>query len=114
VANPEKVKDESLRTQLELAKTQLRAANPTEAVRTLADAFLAMLAKHPDLREATVAGRRGRMAVVTQWPRLGANLALESLADGEPRIEFVRDRFAMSEALTYYEFTVDTAVRQGL
>jgi hypothetical protein len=39
---------------------------------------------------------------------------MESLREGTPKIEFKRDRFVMSEAITYYEFTVDTAIQQGL
>jgi hypothetical protein len=31
-----------------------------------------------------------------------------------PKIDYVRDHFAVSEAITYYEFTLETAVGQGL
>jgi hypothetical protein len=31
----------------------------------------------------------------------------------DPKIELVRDRFALSEAITYFEFTLDTAIAQG-
>ncbi len=45
-----------------------------------------------------------------RWPRLGANLDLESVKAGKPVIEFERERFSTSEAIMYYEFTVDTAI----
>lgn len=111
MANLDNVKDAALKARLAGAHGQLRAGKSTEAVHALADAFLSMLAMRPDLKDATVAGRRGPMPLVSMWPRLGADLSVD--ADG-PRIEFTRDRFAMSEAFTYYEFTVDTAVNQGL
>jgi hypothetical protein len=36
------------------------------------------------------------------------------MRDGDPKIEFVREKFAMSEAITYFEFTVDTAIQQEM
>ena len=111
MANLDNVKDDGLKARLAEAHSQLRAGKSTEAVHSLADAFLAMLTMRPDLKSATVAGRRGPMPLVSMWPRLGADLSVE---EAGPKIEFTRDRFAMSEAFTYYEFTVDTAVNQGL
>ena len=111
----DRVADESLRRQLDAAFTALRGGQPTDAVRTLADAFLSMLQDHPELLSETVAARAGnRVPLVMRWPALGANLVAGSVRDGEPKIEFVRDRFAMSEALTYYEFTVDVALDHSL
>ena len=111
MANLDNVRDEALKARLAEANAQLRAGKSTEAVHALADTFLAMLAMRPDLKDATVAGRRGPMPLVSMWPRLGAELSVETSG---PKIEVTRDRFAMSEAFTYYEFTVDTAVNQGL
>ena len=50
--------------------------------------------------------------MLMRWPVLGANLAPDSVKAGEPRIDYVRERFALSEAITYYEFTVDTALAE--
>ncbi|MGH9197993.1 MAG: hypothetical protein ACRD1T_19950, partial [Acidimicrobiia bacterium] len=94
----QKIKDEDLRSRLELAHSQLRAREATEAVRVLADSFIQMLTKHPDLFDATSMVRGRRMPVVMRWPALGANLAPGSIRERNPRIEFVRDHFAMSEA----------------
>ena len=115
MAKHDGVKDDALRAAFADAFTALRANRPTDAVRTLADTFLALLRDHPELLTETVAARAGnRMPLVGRWPALGANLVAGSVRDGEPKIEFVRDRFAMSEALTYYEFTVDIALDHDL
>jgi hypothetical protein len=111
----DKVVDEDLRRRLSDANASLRANQPTEAVRALADTFVWMLRTHPELMAATEPVRGGRQVpVVLRWPALGANLDPASVRSGEPTIQFTRDRFAMSEAITYFEFTVDTAVSHGL
>ena len=115
MAKHDAVKDEALRSSFDSAFAALRGGKPTDAVRTLADAFVSMLRDHPSLVEETVAGRNGaRVSLVGRWPALGANLVPGSVRDGDPKIELVRDRFAMSEALTYYEFTVDVALDHSL
>jgi hypothetical protein len=74
-----------------------------------------MLKAKPDLVEETVAARAGRrMPLIMRWPALGANLSRESVDAKDPKIDFVRDHFAVSEAITYYEFTIDTAIDQGM
>ena len=116
MAKHDGVKDEALRSAFDAAFASLRGGAPSDAVRTLADTFLGMLRDHPSLLTETVSGRVGaaRMPLVGRWPALGANLVPGSVRDGAPKIEFVRDRFAMSEALTYYEFTVDVALDHSL
>lgn len=104
------ITDPELRALLAEAHGLLRSGDPSAAVHVLADVFIRMVVEHPELRSKTAAVRGGRaMPVLARWPALGANLDLASLGQDKPRIEFVRDRFAMSEALTYYEFTVDLA-----
>lgn len=111
----DRVVDEDLRRRLADAHTSLRANQPTEAVHALADTFVWMLRTHPELLAATEPVRGGRQVpVVFRWPALGADLDPASVRAGEPTIVFTRDRFAMSEAITYFEFTVDTAVGHGL
>ncbi|HZA61187.1 MAG TPA: hypothetical protein VE754_05815 [Actinomycetota bacterium] len=111
----DRIKDEELKARLTQANEQLRSGQATDAVRGLADTFLWMLRTKPELLDESVPLRAGRrMPLVMRWPALGANLSLESVRAREPRIEFVRDHFALSEAITYFEFTVDTAVAQGM
>ena len=114
MANFANVKDEVLRKQIEEANGHMRARKPTEAVHALVDAFQSMLEKHPELLSASVPGRRGSRPLAMAWPALGANFVAGSVRDGKPQIEFTKDRFAMSEAITYYEFVVDTAVKEGM
>ncbi len=111
---PEKIKDEALRTRVAHAYGQLRAGDPSGAVRTLADAFVDLLVRHPALLELTTTVRGRPIPLVTRWPAFGANLVLDPEGGQPPRVELVRERFALSEALTYYEFLVDLAVDQGL
>jgi len=111
MANLADVTDTQLRSELEIAHGQLRSNKPTDAVHTLSDAFLGYLERNPSVLTKTAPVRDGReVPIVMRWPALGANLSMQSIRDGEPRIEFTRERFAMSEALTYYEFTVETAL----
>ena len=110
----DKIVDDELKARLTQANDQLRAGKATEAVRGLADTFLWMLRTRPELLDATMPLRAGRtMPLVMRWPALGANLSLESVRARDPTIELVRDRFALSEAITYFEFTLDTAIAQG-
>jgi hypothetical protein len=114
MAKPDQVTDADLRTQIEDARTKMRAGDGTAAVHTLTDAFLYMMRKKPEMLEASGEMRFGQMPMVFRWPNLGANLVRESIVQKAPRIEFIRDHFAVSEAITYYEFTLETAVAQGL
>jgi hypothetical protein len=111
----DKIHDAELRSRLTEAHQQLRSNQPTDAVRSLADTFLWMLKAKPELLGETVAARAGRrLPLVMRWPALGANLSRESVEAKDPKISFIRDHFAMSEAITYYEFTIDTAIDQGM
>jgi hypothetical protein len=50
---------------------------------------------------------------VMMFPRLGAKLEREE--DGKfPTVKWDRETFAFSEAATYFEFAVDSLVREGL
>lgn len=115
MAKHDGVSDPALRGQFDSAFGALRGGDPSGAVRVLAEAFLGMLRDHPSLLTETVAARGGaRASLVMRWPALGANLVAGSVRDGDPKIEFVRERFAMSEALTYYEFAVDVALDHSM
>lgn len=114
MARPDQVQDAELRAQIEEARRQMRGGDGTSAVHTLASAFLYMCDKKPEMLDAGAASRFGQVPMVMRWPALGANLSRESVMARAPAIEFVRDHFAVSEAITYYEFTLDTAVNQRM
>ncbi len=114
MAKPDQITDADLRAQIEDARKQMRSGDGTAAVHTLSDAFLAMMRKKPEMLEATGEMRFGQMPMVFRWPNLGANLSRDSVIAKAPKIDFIRDHFAVSEAITYYEFTLETAVAQGL
>jgi hypothetical protein len=106
----EKIQNEELRGMLDRAHAQLRAGQTTDAVHQISTAFLRLLELKPELAGRRVGVRGRQMPVALRWPALGANLKLESLRAGKPEIEFKRERFAVSEAMTYYEFLSDTAI----
>jgi hypothetical protein len=114
MSRADKIKDPELRSQVNDAYGQLRGGDPSGAVRSLAAAFTGTLSAHPELLELTTTVRGRAIPIVTRWPAFGANLVLDPERGEPPRIDFVRERFAVSEALTYFEFLVDLALDQGL
>ncbi len=112
---PDQIADAELRGQVEKAHKEMRSGDGTAAVRTLADAYLYMMKTKPSLLDEKVEMRPGfSIPLVMRWPALGANLTLPSVMAKKPEIEFIRERFAVSEAITYYEYTLETAIQQGI
>jgi len=109
----EDIKNEELRGLVEQAYKELRAGDPTACVRTLARCYLRLIELRPDMLTKTAPVRGRRFPLVMRWPALGANLSLASVRAGKPEIDFVRERFATSEAMTYYEFVLETLVSTG-
>ena len=97
---PEEVQDEELRGMITEAHQALRKGDYAESVRRCGDAMLKLLAKHPEMIDGPV----GKM-IALRWPQLGANLQMKQ--GQEPRIVFERENFVFSEAITYYEFTLE-------
>ncbi len=114
MAKPEQVTDSELRALIESAHDMMRKGNATDAVKTLTSAYLKLLTMKPELLDETIEPRPGRkMPAVMRWPALGANLTLDSVLRKQPEIEFIRDRFSVSEAITYYEYTLESAIHAG-
>ena len=85
-----------------------------DAVQTLVDALHRLLELKPELASEQLEPRPGwKMHFLSRWPQLGANFVKGSLDKNEPEIEFVKENFALSEAITYYEFTLETAIKRG-
>jgi hypothetical protein len=103
----ERITDDKLRQSLATAHASLRAGDYADVVQRCADAYLELLRRKPELLE----GMMGRMRIM-MFPRLGARL--EPQEAGLPKLEWDRERFAFSEAVTYFEFAVDQLVREGI
>ncbi len=106
-AKLERIRDEALRESLRAAHASLVAGNYPDVVRRAAEAYVELLRRKPELLE----GPMGRFRIFA-FPRLGAHL--ETPADGPPTVVYDRERFSFSEAVTYFEFALDSLVREGL
>lgn len=102
----DKIQDAKLRETLAGAHQALRAGNYKDVVQRAADSYLELLRRKPELTE----GMMGRFRVM-MFPRLGARL---EPGDNGPSLQWDRENFAFSEAVTYFEFAVDQLVREGL
>ena len=103
----DRIKDEQLRESMAAAHASLRSGNYADVVRRASDAYLELLRRKPELLE----GLMGRIRVM-QFPRLGARMERE---EGKPpEVQWDRETFAFSEAATYFEFAVDSLVREEL
>ncbi|HLI64747.1 MAG TPA: hypothetical protein VKU90_00155 [Caulobacteraceae bacterium] len=104
---PSDIQNPELRQTLESAFAAMRAGKGADAVRACAQGYLRFLELNPDVKEQTIAIRDRQMPRIMRWPALGANMTPESVRAGKPEIEFTRDRFSVSEAMTYYQFVLD-------
>ena len=103
----DRIKDEKLRESMATAHASLRSGDYLDVVRRAADVYLELLRRKPDLLE----GMMGRMRVM-QFPRLGARLEREE--GKQPEVQWDRETFGFSEAVMYFEFAVDSLVREEL
>jgi hypothetical protein len=111
----DQIVDDELRAQLGQAHQDMRNGKGNDAVRGLSDAYLYMLKMRPEMLDEEIEPRPGfKMFTVMRWPMLGANLTLESVRAKQPVIDFKRDHFAVSEAITYYEYILDTALSRDM
>ena len=111
MARQDQIKDTALRDLINEAHGLMRRNQPTDAMRGLVDALYRLIELKPELATEQLEPRPGwKMPFLTRWPQYGANWKEGSLAAGAPEIEFTRDHFALSEAITCYEFLLDTAI----
>jgi hypothetical protein len=104
---------EELRTLIDAAYQSMRKGDGTDAVHKLCVSFARLAQVKPEYGQRRAQMRFRQVPAALRWPALGANLKPESIRSGAFEFEFVRERFAVSEAMTYYEFTVDTALSLG-
>jgi hypothetical protein len=112
MARPSDIKNDELRGLVETAFIAMRAGKGAEAVRACADAYLRHVQLHPEVKAETIAMRGRSISRLLRWPGLGANMKPESVRAGVPEIEFLRERFSVSEAMTYYQFVLDEILDQ--
>src|SRR5712692_9558568 len=103
----DRIKDEALRLSLADAQASLRSGHFGDVVHRSSDAYVEMLKRNPELLKGPLGMRR-----IMFFPRLGARLVQEQ--DGSPTVIYDRDTFIFSEAITYFEFAVDSLVKEGL
>jgi hypothetical protein len=106
-AKIDRIKDQALRDSLATAQVSLKSGNFADVVHRSSDAYVEMLRRKPDLLQGVVGMRN-----ILFYPRLGARLIQES--DGSPAVIYDREAFSFTEAITYFEFAVDSLVREGL
>lgn len=103
----ERIQDQALRESLAQARACLRSGDYADVVRRACEAYAELIRRKPELLEGPA-----RFRTLLFFPRLGAQLQIGS--DNQPLIIYDRDRFTFSEAVTYFEFAVDSLVREGL
>ena len=115
VARTDQIQDERLRELVVAAHRAMRDNEPTEAMHGLVEALYRLLEVNPALATEQIEPRPGwKLPFLSRWPQYGANWKSGSLAAGKPEIEFIRERFALSEAITCYEFLLDTAIKRSV
>jgi len=107
MARYEQVKDDGVRALLEQATNDMRGGNPAAAVHACCDAFKLLIDQYPELLEENLPA--DEKIHHQQFPRFGARLVS---VDGQAQFEFDRERFSMGEAITYLDFTTDTALKR--
>jgi hypothetical protein len=107
MARPADIRDQALRDMMGAAFSAMRAGKGADSVKASSAAWLAFLELHPEVKAETTRVRGRDISRLMRWPALGANLKPESVAAGSPEVEFLRDRFSVSEAMTYYQFVLD-------
>jgi hypothetical protein len=103
----DRIKDDALRDSLATAQASLKSGNFADVVHRSSDAYVEMLRRDPELMKGPMGMRR-----ILFYPRLGARLIQES--DGSPAVIYDRETFSFTEAITYFEFAVDSLVKEGL
>jgi hypothetical protein len=103
----DRIKDAELRESLATAKASLRSGDFPDVVHRSSDAYVELLNRKPELLQGQMALRS-----ILFFPRLGARLVQES--DGSPKVIYDREEFIFSEAVTYYEFALDSLVKHEI
>jgi hypothetical protein len=115
------IKDTKLQQQMVDIERWIDDGDYAKAARTCADVYLGLLARHPELLpppelrpgqaglqsgENPAAYDQHRQIRRAFWPITGGIRVVVG-DDSKPGLVFDKERFSLSEALTYYEFTLE-------
>jgi hypothetical protein len=120
MAKPTDLIDPFFRTTLIEAEQALDQGNYLGTVRRCVEVYRRIAEQRPEmilrppnelmpLPEARSV-REGRRNALLPWPvRLGVGISFD--AQGKPHLTFEKEEFSLSEAASYFEYTLDIAVR---
>ncbi len=103
----DRIQDDALRGSFADAQAALKAGDYKKVVELSSAAYVELLKRKPEMLQ----GQEQFMNVIF-FPRLGARLVVQN--DGQPEIVWDRENFSFSEAVTYYEFTIDKLLKAGV
>ena len=104
----DRIRDSELRESLAQAHASLRSGDFQDVVKRSSEAYAELLRRKPELTKGPNMIRN-----VLFFPNLGARLQLNSTTSA-PEIIYDREKFIFSEAITYFEFTVDSLIKNGV
>ena len=120
MAKPTDLIDPFFQTALVEAEQALDAGDYLETVRKCVEVYSRIAAQRPEMilrppnelialpRARSV--REGRRNALLPWPvRLGVGISFDE--NDKPHFIFEREEFSLSEAASYFEFTLDVAIR---
>ncbi len=101
---PADIKNEKLRELLSAAQSAIRSGDFTQSVRQSTEAVRQLLIMRPDVFTADpLAGTRQALP-----PVVGARLVTENVT--EPQVIFDREKFTMAEAMTWYQYALESVI----
>ncbi len=103
----DRIRDEALRGSFADAQAALKAGDYKRVVELSSAAYVELLRRNPQMLQG-----QAQFMNVMFFPRLGAHLVVNN--DGRPEIVWDREKFSFSEAVTYFEFSVDRLIKAGL
>jgi hypothetical protein len=102
------IKDPAVRDALQQIETWIDDAEYIQAAKGCANLYVDYLRNHPD-PETPAAGYNPAAFGINRgilWPRTGG-INIRRDENGVPGATYDKERFSMTEALTYFEFTME-------
>jgi hypothetical protein len=120
MARPTDLIDPFLRTALLEAEQALDAGDYLRTVRKCVEVYRRIAAQRPEMilkppnpfmpLPAARSVREGRRNALLPWPvRLGVGISFDE--NDQPHLTFEKEEFSLSEAASYFEYTLDVAIR---